>query len=79
MVFIDEHVKLAAGSLQNVPQFLVDHRAFMFNFLKYRVQDDNILKHVLFQHIDLVKYHICIQDEVVGVLELVAQRFGIGF
>lgn len=75
MVFIDEHVELSAGSLQDVPEFLVDDGTLVFHLVQDRVQDDYILQYVLLEHIDLIQNDIRVQDEVVRELVLVAGRF----
>lgn len=75
MVLIDEHVELSAGSLQDVPEFLVDDGTLVFHLVQDRVQDNYILQYVLLEHIDLIQNDIRVQDEVVRELVLVDGRF----
>lgn len=54
MVLVDESVKSSAWVAQDVLESLVDGSTLVTNFVKHRLQHNDVLKHVFFENIDLV-------------------------
>lgn len=70
MMFVNESIDIPRLIGNDILQFLVHSRAAMLHLVQYGVQNNDVFQDILFEYIDLIEHHICVQHQIVPVRKI---------